>query len=82
MERPVLGALSFGVFAMPIMRARQSHGWKDSQVAEGDEYEATESEARLLEALQWAARTNKVNGQTTTRRRSRGSYQTRVSTAE
>jgi len=62
---------------MPLMKARQSHGWKQGRVDEGDEYEATEQEATLLEALGWSQR-KALNG---TVPRRRGRYQTRDVTA-
>jgi len=63
---------------MPLMKARQSHGWKQSHVDEGEEYEATDQEALLLEALGWAVRiTASINGNAPRRRgRPPGRYKT------
>jgi hypothetical protein len=60
------------------MKAIQQHGWKQSKVEPGEEYEATDQEADLLVALGWSARVS-VNG---TEPRQRRQYRRRDMTAQ
>lgn len=39
---------------MPMMCALKKYGWRDGTVQKGDRHEATEDEAKLLVALEWA----------------------------
>jgi hypothetical protein len=41
---------------MPRMRSLQLHPWGDSHKSIGDEFDASDNEATLIEALGWAER--------------------------
>lgn len=41
---------------MPRMKVCKSHSWNEKTVRPDDEYQATEDEAKLVEALEWSKR--------------------------
>lgn len=62
---------------MPRMKVLYGHDWNQSPVKPGDEYDATENEAQLVEALGWSERVELVEPV-----RQRRQYRSRAMTAQ